>query len=106
MPRKKLLKCEFVTGKNLLRLLQFSIKEFLFGGHVLSLGASFSAWAYTSLMGVEPNFLSIFNLYFIVQPIFFLDRYLDFQIDKKSNLERSKHIAIYRKYSPLILRAQ
>lgn len=83
----------------------FLIKEFLYNGHLQSLGSvGIVLFIYFLLRGdlVFPWALAI-STYCLFQPIYYFDRYKDFKKDSATNAERSKHIKKYFKVIPFAI---
>jgi len=77
--------------------------EFLYNGHLQSLGA-ISVIILTSIISNIPiNFPLIFAIYLIFHTIFLYDRYIDLNKDKTTNSKRTNHILKYKKLIPYIL---
>jgi 4-hydroxybenzoate polyprenyltransferase len=68
----------------------------------MAVGGSAVAWAAGVVLGIDVPISIIVSLYFIIQPIYWFDRWLGFEEDKDENKERSSHMEKYFNYIPFI----
>lgn len=66
--------------------------EFIYGGHLLSLGASAIVLTVIILLGIPINWIPVFIAYFISQIVYTYDHYRDILSDSLSNPERSEYL--------------
>lgn len=86
------------------KLNKFLAKEFLYGSHLYSLGASGVVYASSMLvLGKGTSWLLIFITYSIFQFIYLHDRYKHIESDNFTNRERSRHLRFYLSEIPYIL---
>jgi 4-hydroxybenzoate polyprenyltransferase len=77
--------------------------EFVYGGHLLSLGAVSIVFTSSILLEVKITWDFLLIVYLGAQSIYLYDRYKGFKKDILTNSERTKHIEKYVKYIPLII---
>lgn len=77
--------------------------EFVYGGHLLSLGAASIVFTSAILLGIKITWDCLLVVYLGAQIIYLYNRYKEFQKDSLTNPERTKHIKKYIKYTPLII---
>lgn len=84
------------------RLSKSIYKEFIFGGHFQSLGASGIVLAAYILLGGEINIFPIIIAYFIFYPLYLFNRLWEIKNDYSTNPERTDYFLSYIKWMPLI----
>lgn len=67
-------------------------KEFLYAGHILSLGAAAVAYMSCLLFNLPVSLSAIISIYFFVQPIYWIDRQAGLMHDTEDNKERSLYL--------------
>lgn len=82
---------------------KFICQEFIYGGHLLALGASGIAFTSAILLNVKVTWDILFILYLIVCAIYSYNRFKEFKKDFLTNLFRSQHIEKYIKYIPAVI---
>jgi 4-hydroxybenzoate polyprenyltransferase len=86
------------------KYINFAYKEFIFGGHVMSISAVVGGLIYKLYTNQNLDFAIPLLIYVTIQPIYILDRLLDFEKDKEDNPERSVHLEQNkRKYQFILL---
>lgn len=84
-------------------ILKFVWDEFIYGGHLLSLGAVSIVFTSAMLLGINITIDFLLMIYLIIYIIYLYDRFKGFKQDSLTNCERSKHIKKYVKYIPVII---
>ncbi|RMH65022.1 MAG: hypothetical protein D6677_03450 [Calditrichaeota bacterium] len=86
-----------------LTVLKFSFREFIYGGHLQSLGAAAIASLSGLVMGrpVSPDVF--WAVYFIFYPLYLYNRYVELEKDTLTNPERSKHFNQYVQIMPVVM---
>jgi 4-hydroxybenzoate polyprenyltransferase len=72
--------------------------ELMYGGHILSLGASATVLSVVILMGKEPSLTLLIIPYLIAQLVYALNRRKDLKSDFTSNPERTQHMLRTRSF--------
>lgn len=85
------------------RILLFIWHEFLYGGHLQSLGSSGIVLACLVLLQLKIRWDILVVAYLISYPIYLFNRYKEITIDKITNPERTKHFRSYYKFMPFLL---
>ena len=85
------------------KFLEIIWNEFVYGGHLLSLGAVSIVLTSAILLDSKITWDFLLIVYLGVQSIYLYDRYRGFKKDALTNPERTKHIEKYVKYIPLII---
>ncbi|MGD8744632.1 MAG: UbiA family prenyltransferase [Candidatus Woesebacteria bacterium] len=82
----------------------FAFREFIFGGHLQSLGSAGLVFISANLIfNTEASFGLLLVTYCIFQFIYTHDRYKHFVYDVETNSERSRHFEKYLNKMPLLL---
>ncbi|MCX6764181.1 MAG: UbiA family prenyltransferase [Candidatus Nealsonbacteria bacterium] len=77
--------------------------EFVYGGHLLSLGASSIVFTSAILLGIKITWDCLFIVYLGMQSAYLYNRYKDFKKDYLTNPERTKHFEKYVSKIPIII---
>ena len=77
--------------------------EFVYGGHLLSLGAVSIVLTSAILLNIKITWDFLLIVYLGTQSIYLYNRYKEYKKDFLTNPERTKHIKKYIKYMPLIV---
>ena len=88
---------------NIKKNLKFMWDEFIYGGHLTSLGAVSIVFTSAILLDIKITWDCLLATYLIVQPVYLYNRYKEFDEDFLTNKERTQHIKKYFKYIPLII---
>jgi len=87
-----------------MKIINFLWKEFIFNGHLQSLGAvGIVYFSFLSLLKTSPSVLLLIIIYILFETIYLFDRFRDYFKDIKTNKERSSHLKNYLGYFPIIL---
>lgn len=78
-------------------------KEFIYGGHIQSMGAASIIYVTSVLFVEEISFEILLLAYLLFLPIYIYNRYKEFRIDRITNPERTAHYALYVPYTNYIL---
>jgi 4-hydroxybenzoate polyprenyltransferase len=86
------------------RLGRFFANEFLYNGHLQSLGATGIVYISSQFIAEKsPSFDLLIIVYFIFQFIFMNDRYKDISLDSATNAQRTMHLRKYLNKIPTVL---
>lgn len=85
------------------KYLKITWNEFIYGGHILSLGGSSVAYTTSLLLDIKITWNFPLMIYLGLQAIYLYDRYLGKRHDILTNTERTKHLSRYFKKMPLII---
>lgn len=77
--------------------------EFVYGGHLQSVGCSGIAYAIGYLLRIRVTFDFLLVVYLLVYPIYLFNRYKELELDYLTNKERTEHYLRYRRYLPSII---
>jgi 4-hydroxybenzoate polyprenyltransferase len=80
------------------KILKIIWNEFVYGGHLLSLGAVSIVFTSSILLNLKITWDFLLIVYLGAQSIYLYDRYKGFKKDILTNPERTKHIEKYVKY--------
>lgn len=83
--------------------MQFLLKEIIYGGHLLALGAGSVVFLSSFLLNAEISWHIILVSYLLFYPIYLYDRLTGLKKDYLTNKKRSKHIKKYENFIPSIL---
>ncbi|MCK5122762.1 MAG: UbiA family prenyltransferase [Candidatus Pacebacteria bacterium] len=84
-------------------ILQFVWEEFVYGGHLLSLGAVSIVFTAAVLLEVKITWDFLAIIYLWTRSVYLFYQFDDFKSDILTNFQRTKHIKKYVKYIPLII---
>lgn len=85
------------------RVFKFACREFIYGGHLLALGASGIAFTSAVLLNVKVTWDILLVSYLIVYAVYSYNRFKEFKKDFLTNLFRSQHIEKYIRYVPVAI---
>ncbi len=85
------------------KILKSIWKEFIYGGHLLSLGAVSVVFTSAVLLGIKITWDFLIIVYLGTQSVYLYNRYKEYKIDFITNPERTEHIKKYVKMIPLII---
>jgi len=86
-----------------MKVFSFLIKEFFYGGHILTVGALAITIITGFLFYLDVSILQLLPIYFITQTIYYFDRYSGLKQDIKTNEKRSKHLKTYLHILPILI---
>jgi len=78
-------------------------KEFIYGGHLISLGASSVVLTSAILLNIPITWDFLLIVYLITYTVYLYNRFKEFDEDFLTNPDRTQHIGGYIKYTPLIV---
>lgn len=86
------------------KIVKFLVTEFLFNGHLQSLGSAGIVFISGYLInGYPPSILVLLLIYITFEMVFIFDRFRGFKKDQAGNPERTSHLKSYYHKIPLIL---
>jgi 4-hydroxybenzoate polyprenyltransferase len=85
------------------RILKTVWQEFIYGGHLQSLGAASIVFTSAILLGTRITLDGLFVAYLIFYPLYLYNRFKEIKIDYLTNIERTKHLQKYSRFIPFIL---
>jgi 4-hydroxybenzoate polyprenyltransferase len=85
------------------KILKPIFDEFIYGGHLLSLGASGIVLTVMVLLNEKISISLLVIAYLIAQIVYTLNHYKELKIDIMTNPERAKYLAKGEKYFPLLI---
>lgn len=85
------------------QVLKFMKNEFVYGGHLISLGASSVVFTSAIILDIKITWDFIVIVYLIFYIIYSYNRLKEFKNDLSTNSLRVGHLRIYKKYLPLII---
>ena len=88
--------------KKLKNVFKFILKEFVYGGHLQSLGAASIVFVSAVLLGVEITWDILAVTYLISYLVYLYNRFEEIEIDNLTNFQRTQHLKIYLKKMPII----
>ena len=77
--------------------------EFVYGGHLLSLGAVSIVFTSAVLLGIKITWDCLIVIYLGTEAVYLYNRHKEFDKDFLTNPQRTRHIKKYIKYIPLIV---
>jgi 4-hydroxybenzoate polyprenyltransferase len=84
-------------------LFSFLFKEFVYNGHLQSLGSAGLVYIASILSDNPVSWYALIATYTTLQAVYFNDRYQDYDNDIKTNAERTKHLSLYIHRIPLLI---
>lgn len=84
------------------KFLKSLLTEFIYGGHLQSLGAVSLVLAFSLIIHSPFAWHSYVIVYLLFYSLYLFNRYKEIKIDKKTNPERTKHLNTYIKAIPSI----
>lgn len=85
------------------RIISVISREFVYGGHLLSLGATSIVLTVILLLSLDPNSLILIIPYLISQIVYTYNHYREINVDLDSNPERANHLEKQRAWISLFL---
>ncbi len=82
------------------QILKFVWNEFVYGGHLISLGSVSVVFASAILLSIPVTWDFLIIAYFITYTIYLYNRFKELEEDLLTNPERTRHIKVYIKYVP------
>ena len=76
--------------------------EFVYGGHLISLGAASIVFTSAILLDIKITWDCLLVVYLGTQSVYLYNHFKEFEKDSLTNPQRSEHIEKYVKYIPLI----
>jgi len=83
--------------------LKLIVDEFLYGGHLQSLGAASIVFVSVTFLSIKISWDVLFITYLIFYSFYLYNRYKEIDIDYQTNKKRTEHIRIYFKKIPVLL---
>ncbi len=83
--------------------LNFIWKEFIYGGHLQSIGTSSIVMVSSMLLGIQITWDCLFISYLMFYPLYLYNRFKEIEIDYLTNPERTDHLKAYLNIMPTIL---
>ncbi len=77
--------------------------EFVYGGHLLSLGSISGVFTSAILLDIKITWDFLVIVYLITYTIYLYNRFKELEKDSLTNFERTQHLTIYIKYAPFII---
>ncbi len=87
---------------NLKKIFKFIIVEFLYNGHLQSLGAVCVVFFSSLLFDIHCNFFEYLSIYLVFYLIYLYNRYKEKEHDSLTNKIRTQHISLISRYIKLI----
>src|SRR4030043_1950045 len=85
------------------KILKIVKNEFIFGGHLLSLGGTSIAYTVSLLLNIEITWDFLLIVYLAFQSAYLFNRYEEIEKDSLTNPERTVHLERYYKKIPFII---
>jgi len=85
------------------KVLKLILNEFIYGGHLQSLGAASIVFISSILFGVRMTWDILFVAYLLFYIPYLYNRFKEINIDRLTNLQRTQHVSKYVKFIPIIL---
>ena len=85
------------------RTLKAIWKEFIYGGHLQSLGAASIVFVSGILLKIDITWDILFVTYLTFYPLYLYNRFKEIKIDYLTNPQRTEHLKVYINQTPLIL---
>ena len=85
------------------KIFAFAKDEFIYGGHLLYLGATCIVFTAATLLGIKVTWDFLVISYLIPYTVYAYNKLCEINSDVLTNSNRAKHIAKYAKYLPEIL---
>jgi 4-hydroxybenzoate polyprenyltransferase len=84
-------------------LLRFVVHEFIYGGHLMTLGAISAGLVAVLVIGEPVPWVAVVMIYLTIEPIYMFDRWQGYQSDCDENPERSQHLSTYLRWMPSLV---
>ena len=91
------------AGGFIKKFLNFTWREFIYGGHLTALGAPSIAFTSAILLDIPITWDFLLIVYLITYTVYLYNRFKEFNEDFLTNPNRTQHIGGYIKYTPLII---
>lgn len=85
------------------KILKLIWEEFIYGGHLLSLGALGMVWSVIILLGIKTDWQVLIIAYLVSQIVYTYNHFREFKTDLTTNPERVEHLQKSIRWLPLIL---
>lgn len=85
------------------KILKAIWKEFIYGGHLQTLGAVSIVFVSTLLLNIKIGWDIVFISYFLFYPLYLYNRYKELKIDYLTNPQRTEYLKTYIDKAPHIL---
>lgn len=82
--------------------LEFVYKEFIYGGHLQSLGAASVVYISSVFLNIELKWSSLVAAYLLFYPLYLYNRWKEIEIDYATNPDRTTHLRKYIHIMPII----
>ena len=89
--------------KKLKNVFKFILKEFVYGGHLQSLGAASIVFVSAVLLNIKVGWDCLFIIYLIFYSAYLYNRFKELKIDYLTNPQRTEHFKRYISRAPIIL---
>ena len=78
-------------------------KEFIYGGHLLAIGAASIVFSTSFLLNLKITWDSLFVAYLMFYPLYLYNRYKEIEIDYLTNPKRTEYLKTYIHQAPIII---
>ncbi len=85
------------------KIIRFLWKEFIYGGHLQSIGAAGVTFITVNLLKINYEWSIFLTSYLIFYTLYLYDRYKGLQTDKLTNPKRSEHFQRYYRFRSILL---
>ena len=85
------------------KILNLIWNEFVYGGHLLSLGAVSIVYTASILLDIRITWDFLLVVYLGTESVYLYNRFKEYEVDFLTNPERTEHIKKYVKYIPFII---
>lgn len=85
------------------QILRFAKDEFIYGGHLLSLGAASIVFTFAILLDIKITWDFLLIVYLITHTVYLCNRFIEFEKDFLTNSNRTQHVKKYIQYSFFII---
>lgn len=82
--------------------LEFVYKEFIYGGHLQSLGAASIVYVSSVFLNIELKWSSLVAAYLLFYPLYLYNRWKEIEIDYATNPDRTTHLRKYIHVMPIL----
>lgn len=89
--------------KTIKKVLELIWQEFIYGGHLQSLGTVAIILVPVILLNIKITWDILFISFFLFYPIYLYNRWKELNIDRLTNPQRTEHLETYIKKAPIIL---
>lgn len=77
--------------------------EFIFGGHIMSLGAACIVGSYSVMLGRTPELIYLLITYFGVHSVYLFDRYKEIKTDISTNPKRANYLEKHKMLTQVMI---